>query len=68
MENLSAGNITGKTIPTTATVINGNDVLLVHPKQVQTFVDHAINGNPGAKHHHKHHHNGSNPANAKCIY
>lgn len=67
MENLSAGNITGKTIPTQIATINGNDVLLVHPKQVQAFVDNAINGSSSAKHHHKHHH-GSNPANAKCIY
>jgi LCP family protein required for cell wall assembly len=67
MENLTAGHITGKTIPTTPAVISGNDVLLVHPKQVQTFVDHAINGNPNATHHHKHRHS-SNPANAKCIH
>jgi LCP family protein required for cell wall assembly len=67
MENLSAGNITGKTIPTSPAVISGNDVLVVHPKQVQTFVDHAINGNPNATHH-KHHHHGGNPANAKCIH
>ena len=69
MENLSAGNITGKTIPTKPRVINGSDVLVVHPKQVQTFVDHAINGNPNATHHkhHRHHHAG-NPAQAKCIH
>jgi hypothetical protein len=67
MENLSAGNITGKTIPTKIATINGNDVLLVHPKQVQTFVANAINGSSNAKHHHKHHH-GSSPTNAKCIY
>jgi anionic cell wall polymer biosynthesis LytR-Cps2A-Psr (LCP) family protein len=68
MENLSAGNIVGKTIPTTPTVINGMDVLRVNPKQVQTFVDRAINGNPSGHHKHHHHHHANNPATAKCIH
>jgi LCP family protein required for cell wall assembly len=69
MENLSAGNITGKTIPTSPAVIDGNDVLIVHPKQVQIFVDHAINGNSNTSHHkHHHHHHAANPATAKCIH
>jgi LCP family protein required for cell wall assembly len=68
MENLSADNITGKTIPTTPEVINGNDVLVVHPKQVQIFVDKAINGPPQSGTKHKHHHHNANPATAKCIH
>jgi LCP family protein required for cell wall assembly len=67
MENLSAGNIVGKTIPTSPTVINGMDVLRVNPKQVQTFVENAINGSP-TNHHKHHHHHANNPANAKCIH
>jgi LCP family protein required for cell wall assembly len=42
MENLSANNIVGKTIPTTPEQINGNDVLAVSPHKVQAFVDRVI--------------------------
>jgi LCP family protein required for cell wall assembly len=46
MENLSADNIIGKTIPTTPETIDGNDVLVVHPAQVQRFVDQLVNPTP----------------------
>jgi LCP family protein required for cell wall assembly len=43
MENLSANNIIGRTIPTTAAMINGADVLSVSPAKVRLFVDHILN-------------------------
>jgi LCP family protein required for cell wall assembly len=43
MENLSANNIVGKTIPTTPATIDGNSVLQVSPTKVQKFVDKLIN-------------------------
>lgn len=43
MENLSANNITGKTIPTQAQTINGNAVLAVSPTQVRKFVETIMN-------------------------
>jgi LCP family protein required for cell wall assembly len=43
MENLSANNIVGKTIPTTPTKIDGMDVLQVSPTKVQAFIDNLIN-------------------------
>ncbi|MDT4989361.1 MAG: hypothetical protein QOI74_3455, partial [Micromonosporaceae bacterium] len=43
MENLSANNIVGKTIPTTPATINGNSVLQVDTTKVQKFVDKLIN-------------------------
>jgi len=38
MSDLSAGNITGKTIPTTSEMIDGQDALAVNVAQVQKFV------------------------------
>jgi LCP family protein required for cell wall assembly len=43
MENLSANNIVGKTIPTTNATINGSQVLAVSKAKVQAFVDKLIN-------------------------
>jgi LCP family protein required for cell wall assembly len=43
MENLSANNIVGKTIPTTPETINGNSVLAVNKDKVHAFVDKLIN-------------------------
>lgn len=46
MENLTANNIVGKTIPTTPQQINGNDVLAVNKAKVQAFVAGLINAPP----------------------
>lgn len=46
MENLSANNISGKTIPTTQAKIDGADVLQVDPAAVREFVSNAINPPP----------------------
>jgi LCP family protein required for cell wall assembly len=43
MENLSANNITGKTIPTSPAMIDGADVLQVDPPAVRKFVSNAVN-------------------------
>ncbi len=42
LENLSANNITSKTIPTSNAVINGADVLQVKPSKVRAFVERVI--------------------------
>ncbi|WP_375480270.1 LCP family protein [uncultured Jatrophihabitans sp.] len=43
LEGLSANNISGKTIPTTAGYVNGQDVLIVDPAKVRRFVEKVIN-------------------------
>ncbi len=43
LENLTAGNIVGKTIPTTFGTANGQSVLLVNTAQVKRFVSRVIN-------------------------
>ena len=48
LENLTANNITGKTIPTTfGTSSDGQDILVVDPATVKTFVNQVINGTTG---------------------
>jgi LCP family protein required for cell wall assembly len=42
MENLSANNIVGRTIPTTPGNVNGNSVLIVSSSRVQRFVDALV--------------------------
>lgn len=44
MSDLSAGNITGKTIPTTPQTIDGQDALAVNVQQVQKFVHNYFYG------------------------
>ena len=43
LENLTAGNIIGRTIPTTAGFRDGQDVLLVKPAKVRAYVTNLIN-------------------------
>ncbi len=43
LENLSAGNIIGKTIPTTSGFQDGQDVLVVKPAKVRAFVTKLLN-------------------------
>ncbi len=43
LDSLSANNIKGHTIPTTAETINGQDVLGVTPSKVQAFVEKVLN-------------------------
>ena len=42
LENLTANNITGKTIPTTEGTEDGQDVLLAKPSKVQSFIDKLL--------------------------
>lgn len=51
MADLSAGNITGASIPNTGyAVINSEDVITVNPSAVQKFVKNAFYGPPPAHH------------------
>jgi len=43
MENLSANNIIGKTIPTTPETIDGSDVLVVNTSRIHRFIDNIVN-------------------------
>ena len=71
MENLTADNIVGKTIPTANATINGMSVLQVVPAKVHAFVDKVINGpstSPSASHAaHHHHHKAHHASGSKCI-
>jgi LCP family protein required for cell wall assembly len=65
MENLTANNISGKTIPTSNAVIDGQDVLVVKKHQVQQFIGRAIGTiapNP-----HKHKNKPPAPIDSKCV-
>lgn len=68
MQNLSADNIVGKTIPTTIATIDGQAVLRLNLHQVRDFIAKTINPpsptptNSGKNH--RHHH----PPHTKCIY
>ena len=42
LENLTANNITGKTIPTTEATINGQDVLQINPAKIKAFIAKVI--------------------------
>lgn len=48
MENLTANNITGKTIPTTPETLNGSDILVVSPTRVRQFINHILNPPPAS--------------------
>jgi LCP family protein required for cell wall assembly len=66
MEDLSANNINGKTIPTTPAVIEGQDVLTINKAQVQQFIGRAVGTIPSKPHsHHKHKHTAA--IDSKCI-
>lgn len=43
MENLTANNITGHTIPTRPETINGIDILAISPSKVRQFIDKILN-------------------------
>jgi LCP family protein required for cell wall assembly len=43
LENLTANNISGHTIPTTNGLQNGQDVLIAKPTKVQSFIDKLLN-------------------------
>jgi hypothetical protein len=65
MENLSADNITGKTIPTSYATIDGQDVLTINKHKVQQFIGRAIGTiapNP-----HAHHKKQKAAIDSKCI-
>ncbi|HET6877559.1 MAG TPA: LCP family protein [Jatrophihabitans sp.] len=81
MTNLSAGNISGKSIPTEGgAVIGGQDVLKVDPAKVRAFVHQMFYGNPpagssssssaaptGSPSAHRHHHHGAKHPRS-CVY
>jgi LCP family protein required for cell wall assembly len=67
MQNLSADDIVGKTIPTTNETIDGKDVLRLERAQVRTFIANAINPStsthpPSRKRRHR------RAIDAKCVY
>ena len=78
MADLSAGNITGASIPNTGgAVIDNQDVVTVDPTAVQKYVRNAFYG-PAATTHPTHHSSGSpaptssshapTPASTGCVY
>jgi LCP family protein required for cell wall assembly len=43
LENLTANNITGKTIPETGGMVDGQDVFFAKPARVQAYIDKLLN-------------------------
>ena len=67
MENLTANNISGKTIPTSNAVIDGQDVLVVKKHQVQQFIGRAIGTIAPNPNKHKNTNKQPKPIDSKCI-
>jgi hypothetical protein len=67
MENLTADNISGKTIPTSPAVINGADVLTVDKQKVKQFIGRAIGTVPPNPHKHKKPGKKPKPIDSKCV-
>ena len=67
MENLTADNISGKTIPTTPAVIDGADVLTINKPKVQQFIGRAIGTIAPNPHKHKNHDKKPKAIDSKCV-
>lgn len=81
MTNLSAGNISGKSIPTEGSAtIDGQDVLKVDPAKVRAFVQRMFYGTPASggsssppatassSAPHRRHHHGGTKHPSSCVY